>query len=1119
MNLPSRTMPALADRIDDGGPKLRLSIVVKLALLAVAIAVPLTAILAWNVLALFRSQVTAAEQQATHLTADIALRAEDEVGRTRSMLKAIVERPAVQAMDRSRCDNILAELQHVMPQYANINTLNLQWEVVCSVRPLQPGNIVHSKYSALFERMKAVDEMVMSGPVRGQITGKMVVIAAYPVKDAQDRIVGAATAPIDLALLAPIITGANLPAMALVRVVDGAGYVVTSLPDDGRTGARAGRVADMAIARRSGASIELGRDGIERIYAYIPVRGTDWVVITGLPTASTFAAFRRNRNEAVAGVLLAFALSAWLALILARRISHPIHELRKDALALAGGQLGRRARVTTTDEVGQLAVAFNSMAQALQANDDESRRASEDLRESERRFSDVLTNVELASVMLDREGRITFCNEYLLRLTGWKREEIVGRSWFELFMASGKDEWAAFFPQMLANSAAARHRENEIITRSGEARLMRWSNSVLRSGAGDVIGTASIGEDVTDQKHAELKIERLNRVYAMLSGINTLIVHAHSRDELFREACRIAVDEGGFRMSMIGILDRGTMSVVPVASAGKDDALLGAIEGVLSSTDRAPTTMVAQAIREKQAVVSNDSQGDPRVLFGKQYVESGIRSMAVLPLLVADRAVGVLALYGAEPGVFDDEELKLLTELARDIAFGIDHLDKQERLDYLAMYDAVTGLANRMLFLERLREKLLPAKDDRRKTAVFVLDIERFRTVNEAFGHTAGDTLLKRVAERLVQHGGNASRFAHLGADRFAIAASGFDSVDQVGHYVEQRLDATFRESFRMGDNDLRVSVKVGIAVYPEDGADAETLLRNAEAALIRAKAGGDRYLFFTHGMTERVAEHVALESRLRHALENGEFVLHYQPKVSLQSGKLTGAEALIRWNDPLTGLVPPGTFIPILEVTGLIHEVGRWALRQAIADHLRCRTAGLTAVRLSVNVSPLQLRSRGFVGEIEQAIGVDPAAAAGLELEITESVIMEDVERSIATLAAIRALGVTIAIDDFGTGFSSLSYLSRLPVDTLKIDRSFVTAMTVAPEGLALVSTIINLAHSMKCSVVAEGVETEEQSRLLRLLNCDEMQGYLFSKPLPGEIFEAKYLSRSTETRAAVIT
>jgi EAL domain-containing protein (putative c-di-GMP-specific phosphodiesterase class I) len=260
--------------------------------------------------------------------------------------------------------------------------------------------------------------------------------------------------------------------------------------------------------------------------------------------------------------------------------------------------------------------------------------------------------------------------------------------------------------------------------------------------------------------------------------------------------------------------------------------------------------------------------------------------------------------------------------------------------------------------------------------------------------------------------------------------------------------------------------------------------------------------------MTATVAGKLTLENQLRQALDKEEFVLHYQPKVSFASGKLTGAEALIRWNDPHTGLVPPGRFIPVLEETGLIHEVGRWALRKAIEDYLRWRTAGLAAMRIAVNVSPLQLRNRGFIAEIEQAIGIDAHAAAGLELELTETLIMEDVKHNIASLQAIRDLGVTIAIDDFGTGFSSLSYLTKLPVDTLKIDRSFVNDMTAAPQGVALVSTIINLAHSLKLKVVAEGVETEEQSRLLRLLGCNEMQGSLFSKPVPSGIFEARFLT-----------
>jgi EAL domain-containing protein (putative c-di-GMP-specific phosphodiesterase class I) len=306
----------------------------------------------------------------------------------------------------------------------------------------------------------------------------------------------------------------------------------------------------------------------------------------------------------------------------------------------------------------------------------------------------------------------------------------------------------------------------------------------------------------------------------------------------------------------------------------------------------------------------------------------------------------------------------------------------------------------------------------------------------------------------------------------------------------------------------LRIAGKAGIALYPLDGGDAETLLRNAEAALKRAKGSAESLLFYAPEMNTRVAEALNLESKLRTALDLDQFVLHYQPKVSLASGQLTGAEALIRWNDPQSGLVPPGNFIPILEETGLIYEVGRWALRKALEDYLRWRAAGLAPMHIAVNVSPLQLRHRGFVAEIEKVIGVDAHAADGLQLEITESVIMQDVRHSIASLRAVRAMGVSIAIDDFGTGFSSLSYLSKLPVDTLKIDRSFVTDMTAGAEGLALVSTIINLAHSLKLKVVAEGVETEEQARALRRLNCDEMQGFLFSKAVPCEIFETRFLA-----------
>jgi diguanylate cyclase (GGDEF)-like protein/PAS domain S-box-containing protein len=737
--------------------------------------------------------------------------------------------------------------------------------------------------------------------------------------------------------------------------------------------------------------------------------------------------------------------------------------------------------------------------------------AAQALLQSERRLTDMLDNVELVSVILDREARITYCNEYLLRLTGWRREEAIGADWFSQFVpAELAGMKGGFFSSLLASRPEVSHYDNEIVTRSGTRRLIHWNNSVIRSGGGEVIGVAAIGEDITERKASEVRLAYLTRVHAMHSGTNVLIVRTLDRDELFAEACRVAVDAGGFRMALIGIVDRQSMKTKLVASAGKDEALLAAIKALLESSSTAPNTMVAQTLAGKVPVISNDSQRDPRVLLGSRYAESGIRSLALFPLIVSDETVGIIALYADEPDFFHDEEVKQLEELAGDIAFALDNLEKRERLDYLAYYDVLTGLANRTLFLERVAQHMRVATAGGHGLALFLIDLERFKNVNDSLGRPAGDALLRQVADWLTRNAGDATLVARLGADHFAAVLPEVKQERDVTRLVEKTMEAFLEHPFRLEGAVLRVAVKVGAALYPDDGADADTLFKNAEAALKKAKARGDRYLFYTQALTDRTAGTLTLENQLRRALDESQFVLHYQPKIDLASNKVTGIEALIRWNDPRTGLVPPGKFIPILEETGLILEVGRWALRQALDDYLRWRAAGLSAVRVAVNVSPLQLRHRDFIADIERLVGIDAHAAAGLELEITESVVMEDVKNSISSLRALRSLGVTIAIDDFGTGFSSLSYLARLPVDTLKIDRSFITDMTASPEGLSLVATIINLAHSLKLNVVAEGVETDEQARLLRLLGCDEMQGFLFSKPVPAGVCEARFLDRA---------
>lgn len=622
-----------------------------------------------------------------------------------------------------------------------------------------------------------------------------------------------------------------------------------------------------------------------------------------------------------------------------------------------------------------------------------------------------------------------------------------------------------------------------------------------------------VARDQTERKRAEERLKGLNRLYAMVTGISASMVRVRDRTDLFNRSCRTAVEHGEFEMAWIAIIDPDENRIVPVAWAGHDEPAMSAIKAHFASSEGTleGKTLAARAIRERAAVVSNDVENDEGLNFRKMHAESGVRSLAVLPLIVSDNAIGVFALYTSRPEFFDAAGLLLLTELAGNVAFAIDHLERQERLDRLSYYDTLTGLANRRSFLEQVAHYMLSAADGGHKMAVFLIDLERFKKLNDSLGRSAGDALLRQVAEWLAQNAENVNFVARLDADHFAVALPRVTHEASVARVLEKTIAAFMKHEFRLNDAVYRMAAKIGVAVFPDDGTDADTLFNNAEAALKKAKASRDRYLFYAQKMTETVAMSVGIENRLRRALEREEFVLHYQPKVNIASGKLTGAEALIRWNDPVSGLTLPGRFIPILEETGLIHDVGRWALRKAIEDYQRWRNDGLPAVRIAVNVSPLQLRNQNFVAEIRQAVSVAADAAAGLQLEITESVIMQDVNQSIGSLLAIRALGVAIAIDDFGTGFSSLNYLAKLPVDTLKIDRSFVVEMVSATGGLTLVSVIINLAHALKLNTVAEGVETEEQLRQLRLLGCDEMQGYLFGKPVPVESFEQKYMSFSS--------
>jgi len=569
------------------------------------------------------------------------------------------------------------------------------------------------------------------------------------------------------------------------------------------------------------------------------------------------------------------------------------------------------------------------------------------------------------------------------------------------------------------------------------------------------------------------RIERLNRTLEVLSAVSALIVRAGERQALLDEACRIAVEKGGFRLAAIGLAEPRTREIRPVAAAGEGSA----------EHDFARLRLGARSVVWKDA-------------------QSG--SFAALPLLTAGESAGLLLLYARQRDFFDEEEMRLLHELAGDIAFALRHLAQKARMDYLAYHDSLTDLPNRSLFTDRMTQALNAARRKKRFAAAIFVDVERFRMVNESFGRKSGDDLLREVGARLRRAAREQDTVARVGADHFAIAVAPFERPGDTAYAFLERLDEALAQPIAIEGAELRVAVKAGIAVFPTDGDSTEALCANAESALIKAKQQGSRYLFYAPDMNARVAESLAMENRLRRARDDGTLALHYQRKIHDATGEVAGLEALIRWNDAELGSVPPSRFVSLLEETGMILAAGRWALHKAVADIRRWQGLGLNVPRTSVNVSALQLRQTDFVDSVLEAIAELGGKAPLLDLEITESVLVDDIDEGTRKLQALRRAGVEVSVDDFGTGFCSLSYLARLPVDTLKIDRSFVVRMRDAGYPRNIVAMIVSLAHTLGLRVVAEGVEDDEQVRLLRELGCDQIQGFYVSRPVPPEDVDA---------------
>jgi diguanylate cyclase (GGDEF)-like protein/PAS domain S-box-containing protein len=427
-----------------------------------------------------------------------------------------------------------------------------------------------------------------------------------------------------------------------------------------------------------------------------------------------------------------------------------------------------------------------------------------------------------------------------------------------------------------------------------------------------------------------------------------------------------------------------------------------------------------------------------------------------------------------------------------------------QQMAHSAEHDFLTGLPNRMLLNDRISQAIVSAHRNVKSLAVLFLDLDGFKHINDSLGHPVGDLLLQSIAKRLVLCSRASDTVSRQGGDEFVVLLSETQQSDHASIAARRMLESV-AEPHSIGEHELHVTVSIGVSVFPEDGLDAETLLKNADTAMYQAKEHGrNSYQYFKPAMNARAVERQSIEESLRRALERREFALHYQPKINCKTGAITGAEALIRWTHPTRGMVPPALFIPVAEDSGLILPIGNWVLREACEQARAWVDAGLPVATMAVNVSAIEFRNDNFLDGLFAILRETELNPSSLELELTESVLMKNAESAASILKTLRTSGVQVAIDDFGTGYSSLSYLRKFPIDALKIDQSFVRLITPAGDDASIVTAVIGMAQSLKLRVVAEGVETREESAFLQAHECDEAQGYYFSRPVPALQFES---------------
>jgi diguanylate cyclase (GGDEF)-like protein len=616
----------------------------------------------------------------------------------------------------------------------------------------------------------------------------------------------------------------------------------------------------------------------------------------------------------------------------------------------------------------------------------------------------------------------------------------------------------------------------------------------------DIAENVSFGLEMFEREQQKVWLAGM---FSALSATNEAIMRARTRDELYEMVCEAAVMGGKFTSVTIALHEPGNTFLQIVACAGPNRHRVITTQFSIDPDHPAGKGMTGTAYRTGRVCIQNDFQTNANSLYWRKQ-PTDTSSGCGLPLLKGGEVVGVLLFLSREPGAFTAELVALLQRLADNIVFALENFDRadeklaaERRIQYLAAHDGLTGLPNRGSFSQLLEFSIKSARRNSKKCAVLFVDLDRFKVINDSLGHAIGDRLLIEVSQRLRASVRESDVVARLGGDEFVVILDGIDDREQAAAVARKLLHGV-SPALNLAGHECRTTASIGVAIFPDDGDDEHTLTKNADMAMYLAKdEGKNDFRFFSASIKSQSVERLMLETDLRHALELKQLSLAYQPKLDAKTGQFNGVEALLRWTHPDLGNIAPLKFIPLAEETGLIVPLGRWVLRTACNQNMAWQREGLPAISIAVNLSPRQFQDDNLLQDIDDVLSSTGMPAHLLQIEITESMVMQNVDRAIKLLDEIQTRGVRLAIDDFGTGYSSMSLMKQFPIDTIKIDRSFVKDLESNDEDRAIATAIISLGKALGLTVVAEGVETAEQDHFLREHACDELQGFLFSKPV----------------------